>query len=278
MESIGKIVIENNLLAATESVLESMRQREKDYMERKAVGASEATPEQIEFSRQYWEKVFSEPQKRTGDLLMTRNTNQEMSYEDARKAFWSILQLRAAHIEVLDNRPFSWDFDSEQAVIVQNLIKYFINDDSCKWPLTKGLFIYGAPGTGKTEIMTALSEFCWRQQPQLSKYFRMGSLSQIYVEAKANKESDPIQANVQNDRCFDEFGRYTGAIVRYGDSLDINEAIIEQRYERSRRYGQLTHFIANATPNELEGSFTPMVFDRLRSMCTSIHFTGTSKR
>jgi Cdc6-like AAA superfamily ATPase len=269
--------MENQEQIATEQVLNAMRQREKDYLERKAPGAIEQTPEQIEFARQYWQRVFSEPQKNTG-LSMSRNTNQELPFEDARKGFWSILQLRAAHIEVIDNTPFEWVFDDNQKGIVQNLIKYFINDASCIWPLTKGLFVYGAPGTGKTEIMTALSEFCWRREPQLTKYFKMCSLSQIYVDAKSNKESDPIQPNIQNDRCFDEFGRYTGAIMRYGDLLDITEAIIEQRYERARRYGQLTHFIANATPNELEGSFTPMVFDRLRSMCTSVHFSGTSKR
>ena len=265
----------NTLEIVSEEVLQSMRQREQEFKDRNVV---KPTPEQIEKTRQYWDGVFSQPARHTGELIMTRNTNQELEYEDAKKKFWAILQLRAAHIEILENKPFKWTFDEDQKHILQNLLKYFINDSSCVWPLTKGLFIYGAPGTGKTEILTALSEFCWRQQPELTKYFKMCSLSQIYVEAKANANSDPIQPNVQNDRCFDEFGRYTGAITRYGDSLDINEAIIEARYERSRRYGQLTHFIANATPNELEGSFTPMIFDRLRSMCTSIHFSGTSKR
>ncbi len=265
------------LETVSNEVLEAMRRREKEYLDRKRPGQVDQSPEQIESDRMYWEGVFSQPQ-RSPQLLMSRNTNQELSYETARKAFWAILQLRAAHIEMLEKRPFQWIFSDEEKVIMQNLVKYFINDQSCAWPLTKGLFIYGAPGTGKSEILTALSEFCWRQQPQLSKYFKVCSLSKIYVDAKANKESDPIQPNVQDDRCFDEFGLYTGAITRYGDSLDINQAIIEQRYERSRRYGQLTHFIANATPNELEGSFTPMVFDRLRSMCTSVHFPGTSKR
>jgi hypothetical protein len=271
--------MENILESASEEVLQAMRQREADYMNRASLGAVAQTPEQIEFTRQYWENVFNEPQKHVGELVMTRSTNQEMSYEDARRSFWKILQNRAVQIEALEDTSFEWIFTPEQWKTVGNLVKYFINDPSCAWPLTKGLFIYGAPGTSKTELMEMLSEFTWRHQPkELTKYFKMCNLSQIYVEAKATKDSDPIQPNIQNDRCFDEFGRYTGQILRYGDGLDINEAIIEQRYERNRRYGQLTHFIANATPNELEGSFTPMVFDRLRAMCTSVHFTGESKR
>ncbi len=265
----------NILETVSEEVLQSMRKREQDFKDRHI---KPQTPEQAEKTRQYWDNVFSAPQRQGGNLVMTRNTNQELPYEDARKKFWAILQLRAAKIEILENRPFAWTFDDEQKQILQNLLKYFINDPSCAWPLTKGLFIFGAPGTGKTEILTALSEFCWRQVPELTKYFKLCSLSEIYIQAKASKDSDPIQPNVQNDRCFDEFGRYTGAILRYGDPLDINEAIIEQRYTRYRRYGQLTHFIANATPNELEGSITPMIYDRLRSMCTSVHFPGTSKR
>jgi DNA replication protein DnaC len=266
----------NLLDQVSETVLESMRKREKEYLERKAPGATEPTQEQIEFARAYWDRVFSEPVRRT-ELMVSRSTKQVMSYEEARKKFWAILQIRAAHIEKMEDMQFEWVFDESQSLIIRDMLKYFINDPSSKYPLTKGLFIYGAPGTGKTEIVTALSKFCDTYE-QITKGFKMRSMSDIYTRARADKDHDPITTNVQNDACFDEFGRYVGPVIRFGDPLDINEVIIEQRYARAKRYGQFTHFIANATPNELEGSFTPMVFDRLRSMCTSIHFTGKSKR
>ena len=226
--------------------------------------------------REYWQRVFSGPQAKPV-LTVSRRTVCEMDYETARKKVWALLLLRAAHIADLENNPeFRWDFSDDERAILQNIVRYFVNDPECQYPLSKGLFLYGAPGTGKTEIMQVMERFC--RENELSKAFEFTSLSRVHIQAKAEKDFDPITSNVQNDRCFDEFGRFVGPVTRFGESLDINEALIEIRYERFKRYGQLTHFIANTTPNELEGAFSPMIFDRLRSMCTSIAFKGESKR
>ena len=148
----------NALEQVSAQVLEAMRKREQDYMERKAPGYTDTTPEQIAFSKAYWEAVFSDKPSNAG-LTMSRSTRQELEYDHARRKFWAILQLRAAHIEVLDNSEFSWRFDENEKRILQNLVKYFSNDASCEWPLTKGLFLYGAPGTGKSEMMSECSIF-----------------------------------------------------------------------------------------------------------------------
>lgn len=245
------------------------------WEKRKPAGYVAPTPEQQAAAKDYWTSVFSSEPKQS-PLWVSQPTKQEMDYMEARKKVWAILQLRAAHIEDIEGRAFEWIFNDEEKAILQNIVRYFINDPASQYPLSKGLFLYGSPGTGKTEIMRAMSRFC--ADNDLSKAFVFCSLSHIHIEAKANKKYDPVTPNVQQQRCFDEFGRYIGPITRYGDLLDINEAIIEQRYERGRRYGQITHFIANATPNELNQALSPMISDRLRSMCTGIVFSGTSKR
>lgn len=227
--------------------------------------------------RSYWQQVFAERPTTKGDLVMTRRTAQEMGYDDARRRFWAILQMRAAHIATLENNPeFEWAITDQFANTLRNMVKYFVNDSTGEIPLTKGLFIFGENGTGKTEIMQAFSRFT--TQHDLTKQFVFCSMSEVYSRTRADKEYDPVTINEQQDRCFDEFGRQVGPVLRYGDPLDINEAIIEARYTRFRRYGQITHFIANMAPNEAEAQLSPMVFDRLRSMCTSIEFTGKSKR
>lgn len=234
------------------------------------------TPEEIEAEKQYWAKVFAEKPAKP-ELFMSRSTAQEMGYDDARRRFWAIMQMRAAHIANLENNPeFEWIVTDQFANTLRNMVKYFINDSTGEIPLTKGLFIFGENGTGKTEIMQAFSRFT--VQYDLTKQFVFCSMSEVYNRTRADKEYDPVAINEQHDRCFDEFGRQVGPVLRYGDPLDINEAIIEARYTRFRRYGQITHFIANMAPNEAEAQLSPMVFDRLRSMCTSVEFTGKSKR
>lgn len=230
-----------------------------------------------EAERSYWQQVFAERPTTKGDLVMTRRTAQEMGYDDARRRFWATMQMRAAHIASLENNPeFEWIVTQEFADTLRNLVKYFINDSTGGLPLTKGLFIFGENGTGKTEIMQAFVRFT--ETYDLTKRFTFCSMSEVYNKARADKDFDPIAPNEQHDRCFDEFGRNVGPVIRFGDALDINEAIIEARYNRFRRYGQITHFIANMAPNEAEEQLSPMIFDRLRSMCTSIEFTGKSKR
>jgi len=209
--------------------------------------------------------------RRENALVVVRSTRPEkIAYEAARKAVWKILCERGEQL----NRAFT--FTDEQKPVIANLVRYFINDPECKYDLSDGLFLYGLPGCGKTEIMMAFSKFTF--QYKLTKYFQLVSLSKVYTDAKEDKEYHPVSLNVQQDKCFDELGVYTGPVVRFGDSLDINQAIIEQRNERKMRYGLITHFIANAAPNQLKDVLTPMLFDRVRGMATGVYFSSESKR
>lgn len=233
-------------------------------------------PEVGEAEREYWKKVFETAPANPAALMVSKATKQEMDYKTARKKVWALMQMRAAHISDIQGETFEWQFSDDEKVRNANLVKYFINDPTCAYPLSKGLFIYGMPGTGKTEIMQVFEKFCYDND--LSKQFKMSSMSKIYVTAKSDTDYDAIKENIQFDRAFDEFGRYVGAVLRFGEGLDINEAILEQRYERMKRYGQLTHLIANLSPNETQENFTAMIFDRIRSMCTGVYFEGESKR
>lgn len=247
-------------------------QRRKEYLERK--GLITQTPEQQQAEVEYWNKVFSsEPKPRT---FAPRVVRQEMEYDKARSIVRELFKDRAQEIAQIEDRPFKWDFSPELTANVQTLIKYFINDQTCPVSLSKGLFIYGPNGTTKTETMLIFERFC--DQEKLTKAFRFDNLSKIHNDAKVSKDYDPITPNIQFNRCFDEFSRHTGPITRFGEQIDINEAILETRYDRFKRYGQTTHLICNAETHELKNVLSQMVFDRLRSMMTSIKFSGNSKR
>lgn len=205
-----------------------------------------------------------------------RQLAKEMDYNDARRAFWRIMEERANEISEIEKRVFNWEISQEMSEIIKNMIRYFINDESCAYKLNKGLFLCGMPGTGKSEMVAMFSKFC--RENKLSKEFEITSFSQVHIRAKTDKDFDPIAPIVQFNRCFDEFGRHIGPIVRFGDSLNINEAVLEERYERHKRYGQITHLVSNMTPHEVQEAFPPMILDRIKSMCASVVFPGKSKR
>lgn len=248
--------------------LDTMREKHQRVM-----GSTTPNTPLTEKGKRHMEAIKSEATK---SMPIIRDLSQSMEFEAARRKVWGLFEMRAAHISTFEDRDFSWVFSDEERLIIRNMIKYFTNDKSCEWPLTKGLFVYGLPGTGKTEIMQVMERFCIDND--LPKRFQFTSMAETYVKAKTEKGIDPITQNIQLDRCFDEFGLYTGAVMTFGESLDINEAIIEARYKRFRQGGQITHFISNMTTPEVKAAFSPMIFDRIKQMCTSVYFKGESKR
>ncbi len=252
--------------------LEQMR----DRMEQPRTVIREVPPEVAVRTAQYWDNVFSGNTQKAA--RRARTFKQEMGYEDARRMVMQEFNRRADEIEGTTGAPFVWDIPKggELAAIIRQMIMYFINDPACEWPLNKGLFIYGAPGIGKTEIMGIMKAFC--DAADLSKRFEMTSLSALYGRARSDKQFDAVQSAVTMDRCFDEFLRASGAVNYYGDQIDLNEAIIEERYNRKQAYGQISYFISNGDTQTIKSMLSLPVFDRVRGMCTSVHFPGASKR
>ena len=231
------------------------------------------TEQQREYQRAYFERIRQG--KKYEAAPRQRIFRQEMPYQTAREKFRLILEDRTKQIEI--QKPgFKWVFSEADRVIWSNALKYFINDPSCIWPLTKGLFFYGGFGTGKTELFQMLERFC--RESDLQKAFKFTSMSGEYVRARSEKEYDAVAPNVQFDRVFDEVGRYTGTVNHYGNPIDLNEANFEERYRRWQNYGQLTHIITNLDTHGMEAHLSGMLFDRIRSMCTSVFFEGNSKR
>lgn len=252
--------------------LEQLRER-MSWNTRTIAAPIELTPEQIEYRKAYLERVHN---SRAGEItIKSRSFVQEMSYEDARSKFRLIFDERTDQIAA--QKPgFQWVFTDADRLIWSNCLKYFINDPSCAWPLQKGLYLYGKPGNGKTELILMLEKFT--QQNSLQKQFRYCSMSEQYTVAKAIKEYDAVTPNVQFDRCFDEMFLQHGIIKQFGNDIDLTQCIFEQRYTRFNRYGQLTHAVSNFDTKTATGLLTEMLGDRFRAMFTGVYFQGESKR
>lgn len=249
--------------------LEDLRRSQEQFEQRHAV---KQPPTQKEID--YAQKVYStqKAEIRATPKVITK----ECDFEKAKDVLKKYMRIRAGQLSIIKGQDFRWDFDESQKFVLNDLIRYFINDKESTIPLNKGLFIFGAYGVGKTEIMQCFQKMCI--ELNLSKSFDYVVLSEVYTQAKGDKEFDPITPNLYGTKLFDEFGRNVGGVLRFGEPIDINEGIIEARYRRYKTYGKLTHFITNATPNEIDGIVSGMIADRLREMTKSVLFSGQSKR
>lgn len=249
--------------------LEQMREKQAALSEGRRF-ISDPTPEQAERLRKYWEIVNSAV-PRPSVLNVVRSTAPEkIKYQEARSKVWRMLCDRSEQLG------HSFAFTDAQAAIVRRLIQYFINDPECGLDLTKGVYLYGEPGSGKTEIMQILARFT--TEHELAKAFHFSNMAEIYAGAIADRNSDPITPNIQFDRCFDDIAMKAGEVNLWGNNIDINEAIIYQRYLRNRRFGQLTHFVSNLETIKVKEILTVRILDRMKDLCQSINYPGASNR
>lgn len=238
-----------------------------------------------QFRTDYWQTCIgrynrpSVPVVRTfkPETIVQNDTVTPLSYAAARMLLWQILVERAEVIRQHTANPaFDWVFSKSDAANIQNLLKWLINDPTGTLPLNKGLFVYGLPGTGKTEIIRALCTMSGRYC--FNKSLAFSRMSEVYTKAKSDINYNPIDDCVRYDRVLDEAGRYTGEVTRYGDKLDINEAVIEQRYCRWSDYGQVTILISNGNRASIKGLFSEMLYSRILEFTTPVFFDGPGHR
>lgn len=249
--------------------LEQLRERQNMLSEGRRYIA-EPSPEAEQRIREYWEQVNSEQPRPSAFNVVRSTAPEKIKYDDARRKVWKLICERSEQL----GHPFV--FADEQAALIRRLIQYTINDSECGFDLTKGLYLYGDPGCGKTEIAQILARFT--TENELAKAFHFSNMAEIYAGAIADRNSDPVTPNIQFDRCFDDIGMKGGEVNLYGNNLDINEAIIYQRYLRNRRFGQLTHFVSNLDSQQIKQALSERVYDRMRDLCQSVKYPGASNR
>ena len=245
----------------------------KTLTDRKREVNNVLTPEQSEKVKAYSQKVFNsvkaEPQK------MYPTYKQEMEYDEARRKVFDLLKSRHSELCTLKQNPdFKIEFTDQQAQTIRNLIKWYINDASGELPLYKGFWLFGKPGTFKTEITKILCKFA--QNERLSKAASYEDLTLIHTAVTNNP--DNLERYKAMSRVFDEFLREMSPVQVYGNKIHVPEWIIANRYTYFKGFGQPSGFVSNYGPHEAKKNLSEMAFDRLSEMVTSIEMPGLSNR
>ncbi len=163
--------------------------------------------------------------------------------------------------------------------------EYQLNTLGIPMDLSKGIFIFGSVGVGKTRIMELFSINklqCYQVmscRKVVSEYIKNGAevilplsnRSYPFVKAIDNFWQDSMGV------CFDDLGTESESANNYGNKLNVFEQIILDRYDNHVPYNQ-THFTSNLTPAMIKDRYGDRVNSRMREMFNLIELNGKDRR
>lgn len=178
--------------------------------------------------------------------------------------------------------------------VFRNLLFYFTGNE-CDYDLTKGIYLYGSYGIGKTLTMSIFSKFISSYFPfsancfgstsveRIAEYYKLkGDLFKYgrnIITSETNKGRGTIIENNSEAKkyCVNEFGKKLNE-KHYGtDVQDVINSMLMIRYELFQEKGILTHATSNFEPSDLD-CFDSALLDRFSEMFNFIEIKGDSKR
>lgn len=184
-----------------------------------------------------------------------------------KKEFLSIgKQLLGKQYQVTDNNRH----------IITNLLKYFTGNGEID--LSKGIYLYGEFGTGKTRTFDIIRKLLAKLFPFNPNGYSIASVELIIEHYKSEKNLTKYGFN-SNDipvsLCINEFGKKVNE-KHYGTDVNaVIESLFMIRYELYQQ-GKLTHVTSNYSPIELD--YPPIIKDRISEMFNFIEIKGDSFR
>lgn len=164
----------------------------------------------------------------------------------------------------------------ENRVILNELYKY-TNNTSKVFDSSKGLWLWGSIGTGKSTLMKILAEvqrtdkrgFKCVNCSELATKFAASGLEAL-EESTFNEPASPCE------RGFDELGREPIPAKHFGNDLNVIQYILGMRYEL--RHEVKTHVTTNVKKEAIPILYGDYIFDRLNEMFNFIEIKGESRR
>jgi len=215
-----------------------------------------------------------------GNRVQIIRQKQTVSFDAAMEAYITIARLIVPDYEI----------DSDNEFAIQNLVRWVISDPTmkandkkgqlCDGDLTKGIYLQGPTGTGKSLALDILRIVCRYFDQQFKsegrpvslcwKTARAEDICYDYEESGNLKEwkQDPII-------CIQDLGSEPSETLHMGNRRGIVGSIIEARGDL---YSRLTIISSNIRFDRLEELYGPRVSSRLTQMCNIITLNGPDRR
>ena len=181
-------------------------------------------------------------------------------------------------------------FDDSIKPVMRALSLYFSHhpgfEDEGFGKLSKGIFLSGNIGCGKTTIMSAFKTVTMQSNEgvqQEQNIFNLQSTSKIVRKYMVNGLTDDLLSIFENRPgrfskfCFDDLGVENVSAKYMGNELNLMAEIILSRYENGYPF-RSSHFTSNLAGDQIEKIYGTRVRSRLREMCNFLIIPGTDRR
>ena len=199
-----------------------------------------------------------------------------LEFEGAKLPFWTSYKKRLG---------FTPSLTSNNTEVLQGIIRWMIKDSKGEYDIQKGLFIYGAYGTGKTELIHAMHLFslkCNHAKPSFENVRKLpGIQSYKFMLRKANEQrSIKGLYKTEGPSIIDDIGFKNETQLKiFGNDTNVISEIIESRYRawKSNR-NDYSIFTSNLEVEDIDRDHGEGISSRLIEMCNIIWWDGKNFR
>lgn len=208
----------------------------------------------------------------------------ELTYQELRLAMHTTYQ------HLLVDRPLT--FTASQKEHVQRLIQYFVGDPRGDFDLSKGIYLYGGYGRGKSMLMQVIHEAV----KSASKGVYIEDLQDlvrpvnvrpfayhVYEDIKDKVDSTGKASSVRNyltkDTCIDDLGYMQESRMNlYGTKIDLVGKIVKTAHNEWCKGHRIYHFTSNLTRKDLQDLHGEGTYSRICEMCNVVEWDGQNHR
>jgi predicted ATPase len=174
-----------------------------------------------------------------------------------------------------------YSLNEKQTKIAKMLIAYFNGHESVEKrgvSLSKGIYLYGDFGTGKTTLFRILRTYLTMLHGRHPNGYRQTSVEEIINDYKKSENFDNYLK--PSHLLINEFATENDYKLQiYGSRVsELIKSFLMLRYENFSVKGGLVHTTSNLDYNELKTYYEPKLTSRFFEMFNFIEFTGKSKR
>lgn len=237
-----------------------------------------------DYQKAYLAKI-NKNEVKTLDSMLAEATRREqrnhkkpvkvMDYDEAKRLLWRIMGAK------LRSQGRKFEYDGNDLEVIQELLKYFIGDESGSLDRRKGICLSGGVGMGKTFLMECFMSFTKMTDARTFGKVGCGDIYDEISKGSKARFGSAAAAMAKYYKCnlfFDDLGNEPLIFQDFGNKIEYMDRIFFKREEAFRVGLCISHITTNLKGKEIEERYGKRFFDRFKQMFNVVVMTAPSKR